>query len=293
MNHKLKSLLFKTLSMLPNRFGYGIYHWLQKFLNRNSVYHKIKTNDNSFKEALSILEKANISVKDKNILEIGSGWSPIIPYFFKYFEKAKAVYTFDINKHYDKKVILKLNDYFESQFSTTVKVDTNKKYPLPEAVYYYPKTDLASTVNFPEKQIDLIFSRFVLEHVPPEALKKMHENFAQQLQKPFYVLHMISPSDHRAYTDKSLSYYDFLKYSKDEWKKVHTKFDYHNRMRLPQYMSVFKDLNYEVVSLDYDTCETSSEKYRKFKELTLHKDYTDFTEEELLAGSINVLLKFG
>ena len=109
--------------------------------------------------------------------------------------------------------------------------------------------------------------------------------------RSYSILHMISPSDHRAYTDKSLSYYDFLKYSKDEWKKQHTKFDYHNRLRLPDYINIFKEAGYEVVSLDYDTCDKNSEKYQKFKELTLHEDYKDYTEEELLAGSINVLLK--
>ncbi len=290
MNHKTKSFIFKTLDVLPNTLGYGIYHQLQKFLNRNSVNVKIKSNDRSFKEALEILKKQNIEVEDTTILELGSGWAPIIPYFFTYFAKANCVVTYDINEHYDAKTINKLNAYYKSNYAIEIAAESGK-YALPDKVTYYPKTNLADENLQGNEPVDLVFSRFVLEHIPPEDLLKIHQNFAKILPKSAYILHMISPSDHRAYTDKSLSYYDFLKYSKEDWKKQHTKFDYHNRLRLPDYVDIFKKAGYEIVSLAHDTCEKDSEKYKKFKELTLHKDYENYTEEELLAGSINVLLR--
>ncbi|QHI35216.1 hypothetical protein IMCC3317_05620 [Kordia antarctica] len=290
MNHKIKSLIFKSLDILPNKFGYGVYHQLQKFLNRNSVNYKIKTNDSSFNEALKILAKATIELKNKTIFELGSGWAPIIPYFFTYFAKASKVVTYDINEHYDAKTIAKLNAYFSSEFNINV-VTKKGTYELPSNISYYPNKNLANSGSISDDSVDLIFSRFVLEHIPPEDLVKIHENFAQNLPKPFHILHMISPSDHRAYNDSSLSYYDFLKYSAEAWKKNHTKFDYHNRLRLPDYLDIFKNAGFEVVSLDYDTCDKTSEKYKKFKELTLHKDFENYTEEELLAGSINVLLR--
>ncbi|MEM6718826.1 MAG: class I SAM-dependent methyltransferase [Bacteroidota bacterium] len=290
MNHKTKSFIFKSLDILPSSLGYGIYHQLQKFLNRNSVNFKIKTNDRSFKEALQILEKENINLKGKTILELGSGWAPIIPYFFTQFAAADRVVTYDINEHYDSKTIHKLNSYYRSNYQIEI-ASKRGKYPLPSNVTYHPKTNLAAENMQLNDLVDLVFSRFVLEHIPPEDLLQIHQSFAKILPKSAYILHMISPSDHRAYDDKSLSYYDFLKYSKDEWKKQHTKFDYHNRLRLPDYINIFKKAGYEVVSLDYDTCTKDSEKYQKFKQLTLHKDYENYTEEELLAGSINVLLK--
>ncbi|WP_420573572.1 hypothetical protein [Kordia sp.] len=290
MNHQIKSLIFKSLDILPNKIGYGVYHQLQKFLNRNSINYKIKTNDRSFNEALKILAEANIELKDKTVFELGSGWAPIIPYFFMYFENVQKVVTYDINEHYDSKTIAKLNSYFKSEFKIDVTTEKGA-YDLPSNISYYPNKNLAETGSISSEAVDLIFSRFVLEHIPPKELAEIHRNFAKNLPKPFYILHMISPSDHRAYDDKSLSYYDFLKYSKDEWKKKHTKFDYHNRLRLPDYLEIFKNEGFEVVSLAYDTCDIASEKYKKFKELTLHKDYENYTEEELLAGSINVLLK--
>ncbi|KAB8151809.1 methyltransferase domain-containing protein [Kordia sp. TARA_039_SRF] len=292
MNHKAKSFIFKSLDILPSSLGYGIYHQLQKFLNRNSVHFKIKTNNRSFTEALEILEKENIPLKNKTVLELGSGWAPIIPYFFTNFAEVSRVVTYDINEHYDAKTIQKLNSFYKENYQIEITAKKGK-YPLPSNISYYPKTNLADENTQLHEQIDLVFSRFVLEHIPPEDLLKIHQSFAKILPKSAYILHMISPSDHRAYDDKSLSYYDFLKYSKEEWKKQHTKFDYHNRLRLPDYLNIFTKAGYEVVSLDYDTCDKDSEKYRKFKELTLHEDYKNYTEEELLAGSINVLLKLG
>ena len=290
MNHKSKSFIFKSLDILPNSLGYGIYHQLQKFLNRNSVNFKVKTNGRSFEEALEILSKEAINLENKTILELGSGWAPIIPYSFIHSADAALVVTYDINEHYDSKTINKLNTYYKEHYNTDIASEKGK-YALPNNVKYYPKTNLADTsINIGE-HVDLVFSRFVLEHIPPEDLLKIHQNFAKILPKSAYILHMISPSDHRAYDDKSLSYYDFLKYSPEEWKKQHTKFDYHNRLRLPNYLEIFEKAGYEVISLDYDTCDKNSEKYRKFKELTLHKDFQNYTEEELLAGSINVLLK--
>jgi len=290
MNHKIKSLIFKSLDVVPNKIGYGIYHQLQKFLNRNSVQFKTKTNKRSFDEALEILEKANISTKNKTILELGSGWAPIIPYFFTHFAAASNVVTYDINEHYDAKTIAKLNAHFKSEFDIDI-VTEKGKYALPKNIKYYPNKNLANPKTLSNDPVDIIFSRFVLEHIPPEELLRIHENFAQIISKNTAVLHMISPSDHRAYNDKSLSYYDFLKYSTEEWKKNHTKFDYHNRLRLPDYLKIFDEAGFKVISLDHDSCDKDSEKYKKFKELTLHKDFENYTEEELLAGSINVLLE--
>jgi hypothetical protein len=103
-------------------------------------------------------------------------------------------------------------------------------------------------------------------------------------------IHLISPSDHRAYSDSSLSLYDFLKYSNEEWDSIQTKFDYHNRIRLPQYLQLFEK-NFEIVSLEFDSCKEGSEQHRKFKKFKINELYENYSDEELTAGSIAILLK--
>lgn len=285
-SNRFRTLLFKTLDLLPERVGQEIYHQIQKALFK-SLDPRIKASTRSYEILFKMLEAQGFSLGDKNIVEIGSGWIPIMPYLLKYRGACNAVHTYDINEHYDNKYIDALNSHFASQ-KTIIEVDVNHKYHLPSFVHYYPKKDVGEA-KLPE-DTDLVFSRFVLEHVPPEAIRRMHRHLAS-LKEGALVLHLISPSDHRAYTDKSLSYYDFLKYSQKEWNGIQTKFDYHNRLRLPQYVALFESAGFEVLDIEYDLPNKDSDKYRAFKKLSIHEDFSHMTEEALLAGAVNVLLR--
>lgn len=282
-----KSTLFKTLDILPQKIGFYLYHQIQNMLFKN-LDSKIRANEASYKKCQNILEKQGFSLEHKNVLEIGSGWMPMMPYFFKMWGDCSQIYSYDINEHYDTKYIDQLNKSFADRYDYHTEVSDGSKYRLPSFVKYYPKRDI-SEGELP-KDVDLVFSRFVLEHVNPSAMVKMHENL-RQLKEDTLILHLISPSDHRAYTDKSLSLYDFLKYSQKEWDQIQTKFDYHNRLRLPQYMTLFENTGFEILEIQYDVPEKNTEKYTAFKELQIHEDFKKYKEEELLAGSINVLLR--
>jgi hypothetical protein len=161
-------------------------------------------------------------------------------------------------------------------------------FSLPPEVEYYPNKDISDESL---KNIHVIYSRFVLEHVSPEKIKKMHLRFKKTLDPGTRIFHFISPSDHRAYVDKSLSLQDFLRYSQREWDKKQTRFDYHNRLRLPDYLQLFEDLDLEIVHSEFDIPPKDSAAYKKFKAVPLHEDYLKYAEEDLLAGSINIVLK--
>ena len=266
--NKIKSAFFQVLDILPDRWGYAIYHKVQKKFTA-PLKVKLEANKRTATKVENLLKDKG-GLKDKIVLEIGAGWMPLMPYFFKFTGGAKRVYAYDINEHYDNKYIDELNKMFTNKFNVDVRVE-QKKYHLPSFVEYYPKSNVISS-TLPD-DIDLVFSRFVLEHVTPDDLVDMHKRFYKEFKDDVYILHLISPSDHRAYTDKSISHYDFLKYSQQQWDKIQTKFDYHNRMRLPQYLNIFEETGFEVVSLEYDTVDKLSEKFEK------------------LAGSINVLLR--
>ncbi|PKQ46678.1 hypothetical protein [Confluentibacter flavum] len=283
--HKLKSNIFKILDKLPNKIGYYIYHQLQKksFLK---IEDKIYANQNSYEKIKYILRKNDLSLENNNILEIGSGWLPLMPYILKINENINIIYTYDINKHYNNKRILMVHSYFKTHDFELKK--SNGLY-LPDFIKYNPKQNLVNS-KLP-KNVKLYFSRFVLEHVTPEDLDNMHRKLFDHMEEDAAILHLISPSDHRAYSDSSLSYYDFLKYSQSEWDNIQTKFDYHNRLRLPQYIDIFEKIGFKILYLEYDKVSNNSKKYEDYKKLKIHSDYVKFNEEQLLAGSINILLR--
>lgn len=285
-SHKQKTLLFKSLDFLPEKLGYYCYHKIQNLYNKQSLSYKIKSTRNSFRIINRILERNKLSLKDTFCVEMGSGWLPIFPYLLVFEGKVHKVTTYDVNTHYNKKKINALNEVFIKEY-TLDSSQFSEKYGLPSTVEYFPSQGIetASLSN-----VDFIFSRFVLEHVPPEVLDSIHKSLYENLPEDAYILHLISPSDHRAYSDKSLSLYDFLKYSIEEWDKIQTKFDYHNRLRLPQYLAIFSTY-FEVVHLEFNSCEKGTPQFEKFQELKIHPDFSKFNFEELTAGSINVLLR--
>lgn len=286
MNHKQKTWLFKLLNLLPERLGYYIYHRLQDVFTKQTLEDKIKSTENSWHTVERILKEYHITLQNKHIIEIGSGWLPIFPYFLKVIAKVNSVNTYDINKHYNPYRIKKLNKIFSERFTISPH-EFIGRYNLLNGIHYFPKTPVQQA-DLSNK--DLIISRFVLEHIPEEIIASLHKAFFKDLKSGSHILHLISPSDHRAYADKQLSLYDFLKYSQKQWDGIQTKFDYHNRLRLPQYLALFKE-DFEIISIEYQSCKKGSEQYDKFKELTIQEDFTKFTEDELTAGSINILMK--
>ncbi|MBZ9729757.1 class I SAM-dependent methyltransferase [Salegentibacter sp. JZCK2] len=283
---RLKERLFLILDLLPEKQGFYFYHKIQDTINGENMSQRVKTNEQSFEVLKRLLQQKDLSIEGKNILEIGSGWVPIMPYFMLYRGKAKSISTFDLNRHFSKNKISRLNEVFQSEYGIRVTQDSTNPYRLPKKITYYPNTDL---INADLPEAELVFSRFVLEHVKPDDLALMHEKFKRELKPGSLIVHLISPSDHRAYVDKNLSLQDFLQYSEAEWKGKQTKFDYHNRLRLPQYLAIFKAAGLELLHVEYD--KPGADTFKRFSSVPIHEDFKNFTDEELTAGSINVVLK--
>ena len=286
--HQLKTFALKALDILPSKLGYYLYHKIQS-KSFKSLDKFINPNLSSYEKINSILTENDILLKSKTILEIGSGWIPILAYFLKVMGEIDKVYTYDINKHYQQKYLDKCFNYITYNYDTKINIIENGEFTLPDFIEYHPYTNIINA-DIPNT-VDIVISRFVLEHISPEDLVAIHKKLFDSLPDQAFVLHLISPSDHRAHSDSSISLYDFLKYSKKEWDNIQTKFDYHNRLRLPNYLDIFKDAGFEILYVEYDKGKENEEKYKKFKKLEIHSDFKNYSEEELLAGSINVLLK--
>lgn len=288
MNHNFRTIVFRCLDLLPDNLGCKMHHQLQNLLENKVLYVRINRTENTYHEFVKICEAIKIDINQKSIIEIGSGWLPIFPYFLLYLGKVSAVFSFDLNKHYQKKRIANFNSIFSKNYNATIDPLPLSKYNLPAGVHYYPGVNI---INSEIPDADIVVSRFVLEHVTPDDIFEMHQKLRNSLKKGTHIVHFISPSDHRAHGDKMLSLQDFLQYSKQQWDAIQTKFDYHNRLRLPQYLDIFKSLDLEVVHLTFDTVKEGTAQFDLFKKVNIHSDYNSYSTEELTAGSINIVLK--
>lgn len=288
MNHKIKTILFKTLALLPNKVDDYCYHKIQRYFDKSTLEDRLNSVEPTYLRLLKVLNELNFDLKDKTIFELGSGWFPAMPYFFKYKFRAKNVITVDINRHFKKETVLKINALFSNKYKQEIIPDLNNEYGLPNEIDYKPNYN-AVINDFPA--VDFVFSRYVLSHMNENDVDALHKNMKDQLKKGTLVAHFISPSDLRQHGDNTLSLQDFLKYSKEEWSKIRTKFDYHNRFRLPQFVEIFKKYDFEIVHLDYLSLEKGSARYELFKKVKLHEDFINYSDEELTAGNILVILK--
>ena len=288
MKHRLKEFTFKFLELLPDKLGNLLYHKVQKFFDKMSSENRLKSAESTYLDTSKICQQLNIAIEEKTILDFGSGWLPMMPYFFLYQLKAKKVLTYDINRHFQKTSILKLNAAFSKLYGYTVIVDSKNKYGLPAGIDYVPLCDLTKAAI---PKVDVIFSRYVLSHMTKNDVIELHRKIKNELPANTYLIHYISPSDLRQYVNKDISMQDFLQYSEEEWNKIQTKFSSHNRMRLPQFLEIFKSLDFEVVYLTYKSAEVGSKQYEMFKEIKLHSDFAKYTDEELTAGNIVIVLK--
>ena len=285
MKHTTKTRIFKSLSILPNKIGYGIYHFLQNIGGNQTLEYKIKSTKNTFEAVEKILKNNNIGIANKKIAELGAGWVPIFPYQLIIEGNAKRVDTYDINEHFNTKEINQLNSFYAN--NNEVVFEKKGKYNLLKGVTYFPNTNIFDGAI---QDVDLVLSRFVLEHVTPNDVSEIHNFFYSNLKPDALILHLISPSDHRAYSDSTLSLQDFLKYSEKEWNQIQTQFDYHNRLRLPQYLKILSE-HFDILYFEHDEINIESDSYKKFKEIKVHDDFKKFSDQELMAGSINILLK--
>lgn len=288
MNHRIKTALFKTLALLPNKIDDYFYHKIQSFFDKSTLENRLKSVEPTYLRLSKVLKDLNVDLKNKTVFEIGSGWFPAMPYFFKYHFEAKKVITIDINKHYKKENVLKINSLFSSNYNVKISPDLTNKFGLPADISYLPNYDITKQ-NFPE--VDFVFSRYVLSHMSENDVDAMHKKMKSQLKKDSLIVHFISPSDLRQHGDSSLALQDFLQYSKEEWAKIRTKFDYHNRLRLPQFIDIFNKYGYEILHLDYESLQQGTARYNLFKKVKLHEDYIKYSDEELTAGNILIVLK--
>jgi len=288
MNHKFKTALFKTLALLPNKTDDYFYHKIQSFFDKSTLQSRLKSVESTYLRLVKVLNDLDIDLKDKTVFELGSGWFPSMPYFFRYKIGAKEIITVDVNEHFKKATVLELNNLFLNIYGCEVISGDRSKYGLPNEVKYLPNYNVVKQ-ELPD--VDFVFSRYVLSHMNENDVDELHHKMKTQLKKGTYIIHFISPSDLRQHTDNNLSLQDFLKYSKDEWNQIHTKFDYHNRLRLPQFLEIFNKYDYEVLHLDYESLYKGTKKYDLFKKVKLHEDFTKYSDEELTAGNILVVLK--
>ena len=105
----------------------------------------------------------------------------------------------------------------------------------------------ARATGLPDASVDFVSSTDVCEHVPEEDLAAIFRECFRLLRRGGVFSCRIDLQDHYAYFDRSLSKYNFLRYSDRAWSVVNSPLHFQNRLRSPDYLRLLREAGLELV----------------------------------------------
>lgn len=296
MNFKYKCYIQQFFSAIP--YGEKLNYLFQKNITKT-----LPVSDSKFlfKVEMAIKHKDNYkefnSVKNptNNYYEFGAGWDLIIPLAICHL--GYDVDVIDIRKLLVNELVLDSIKRFKNPNfkhpiqlvkESPIKKDLSNLKDVLGLSYHAPED--ARKTNYNDNHFDFSSSTSTMEHIPPnDILKILNETY--RIMKKGGILSMdIDYIDHWAYFDSNISYYNFLKYSPEEWKKFNPDLNYQNRLRHKDYMNIISKTSFEVVK-NVPRLPNEIQK-NALRNLTLADNYKNYSYDELeITGSEIVLLK--
>lgn len=211
-------------------------------------------------DQIANLQRLGFPLENAEVLDLGSGWNPVIPLLFRV-AGARIVHLTDLERLLDRGtiaqaagIVMKRSEEIERRIGVP-------RERMAELLTLADGMDLGGclsrlgltyTVPFDSKHdmrpVDLIISRTVLEHIPPVTLLCLLREFRDYLRPGGAMYHVIDHSDHREHFDKSISRIEFLRCSDMFWKLLCINpQDYTNRLRHSEYVSLMRDAGYDIM----------------------------------------------
>jgi SAM-dependent methyltransferase len=114
-------------------------------------------------------------------------------------------------------------------------------------IAYLAPRDARATA-LPAESIDFVSSTDTCEHIPEDDLAQIFAECRRLLRPGGAFGCRIDLQDHFAYFDRSLSRYNFLRFSDRAWKFVNSPLHFQNRLRAVDYLRLLHDAGLELVS---------------------------------------------
>lgn len=256
-------------------------------------------------DSLAWLQEAGVVIHDAEVVEIGTGWDAINAVLL-YVLGARSVHTYDIASLLRAERLRQVLALLESASD-----DVGERTKTPGAVirrrlrllqqetdpirslaavgiHYHAPADAAATGLAP-RSVDLVYSYEVLEHVPPEILRKLHAESARIVRPSGHVYHKIDHFDHFAKCDPRISTVHFLGIPEGRWRLyAGNRLAYHNRMREPEFLDSYASAGLDLVRRRRDLDARAVHALRGMQLVTR---FRRFAPQELAVASSEHLLR--
>jgi len=271
-------------------------------------------------EMWALLQAADKSIEGKVLLEIGTGWHPLMPAFL-YGLGAKKIIMTDIQPHIQPRYVRQTLDYLQThvaQLSDLTAIPANilqrrwqnlaflgdnwQTVWANAGIHYHITDDLSQTTA--KHSMDVIYSNSCLSYVPAPILKHLFKQSHDLLDEHGWLMHNVMPYDDYSSTDTEIDALNFLRYDHDRWEKQgNCALHYQNRYRPYQYKQLLDEtgfsLNTEIrhvhhlknMSIDRQQLDPA---YQQLDEIELRcAHYLFLAEKNPASGDRNGVNAFG
>ena len=297
----LKAAVQKVISLLP--FSEELNYFFQANITRSipvSEKEIVEGRGTRAAEHLDIIRKhSGLDINTILFYEFGAGWDLVIPLTFYAGGVNRQVIT-DIKPHIRFNLVndskRKINNCSEAIFKgkqSCRKLDETNASSIGGlkehfGIEYVAPSDARQT-TFKDNSIDCCTNTYTLEHIPEEDIRKIFKETYRILKPGAVLCCFIDMQDHYSYFDNSVSVYNYLKFNKTRWRLINSDVHYQNRLRYPDYKTIFKDCGFEIVYEDLH--HPDEEDMRILYQIKIHKDFSHYTLTELGIRSCKTLLR--
>lgn len=295
----VKTAIQKTFGLLPygNRWNELAQHYITHSLDLEP--------QGEFRDKLEACGRhtnyfqtfAGRSIEGARIFELGTGWFAIIP-IGMYLQGAAEIWTWDIIGHLRKDTFKRTLELFiqfdESgllrQFLPDLKQERVKRLyevaantqrlnprQLLEQLDIHALIGDARQSNIDSHSIDFVFSHQVLEHLSRQHIASMLAEFRRLLHDSGVTCHHIGLADQFASFDATITPFNFLKYSRLQWKLFDNSIIPQNRLRISDYRKIFAEAGFRI-----DAEDNLMGDPKDLRSIQLAQEFRSYSFDELL-----------
>ncbi|MFK7935865.1 MAG: class I SAM-dependent methyltransferase [Saprospiraceae bacterium] len=293
-----KALVQKTISFLPNpeKVNYLFQKYVTKGVELNADHFGYKIN-HAADHARFYEKYSGQPLAGKQVLELGTGWYPIVPIAL-FLKGAERIVSLDIQSwmtqasqitaietivdfrrkgELDKILPEIIKERWQVLEVILQQRDTISKEEINQQIHLEPMIQDASQTNFADHTFDFICSNNTFEHVHRSVLFAILKEFKRIVKADGLMSHFIDLSDHFAHFDTSINVYNFLQFSTKTWQRIDNDIQPQNRLRWRDYEEMYATLVIPYVESDIRKGDMA-----KLRTVSLAKEFKEhYTEEEV------------
>jgi ubiquinone/menaquinone biosynthesis C-methylase UbiE len=229
--------------------------------------------------------------KPQTVMEIGTGWYPIVPIGIALASGAKVV-TVDTSDLLSRQRVL---DTFSALARMVDELGLGtaghraaELADIARACSAAPARELLALagvdvvvgdvrrLSLPDHSIDLFVSNNTLEHSPPPVISGVFRAMSRLASPGGLMSHHIDLADHYAGFDRSITALNFLKYSSYVWPLFNNDLQYQNRLRLSDYRRLHEAAGWQVLEEDGNSVDRSV-----LESIALAPEFRNYGPEDL------------